>query len=338
MAVTRKDVAKAAGVSTATVSNVLNHSEKVKEETANRVWEVVHQMNYSPNMVARSLSTKRTMQVAIILEDISNPFFAEVARDFESAADEQNYFVNICMGLGKLDEYFENFKARGLDGVFVTALPHKFDVNKLYQLVDSGIKVVTSGNVEIDTRRISSVENDYETGMWKIIEYLYQLGHKRIAYLSGLGRGLSNDCRCRSYLNAMERLGLDCGEELLIDGRFPYTTNMQDGYKCASQLLETDKKFTAAICGNDMMAIGAMKALKEKGIRVPDDVSVVGMDGTDIGKYCIPSLTTLEVEKGIGKKAFELLYGNMIYGNVGYYKNGVSLLVRESTAKEKKGE
>ena len=114
MAVTRRDVAKAAGVSTATVSNVLNNSDKVKAETAEHVRQVIKQLNYSPNMVARSLSTKRTMQVGIILEDISNPFFAELAEDFERAADEQNYFVNICMGLSKLDAYFENFISRGL--------------------------------------------------------------------------------------------------------------------------------------------------------------------------------------------------------------------------------
>ena len=136
-------------------------------------------------MVARSLSTKRTMQVGIILEDISNPFFAELAEDFERAADEKNYFVNICMGLSKLDAYFENFISRGLEGIFVTALPHKFDTQKLYRLVDNGIKVVASGNMQIDTKRISSLENDYEDGMWKIMEYLYKLGHREIAYLSG---------------------------------------------------------------------------------------------------------------------------------------------------------
>lgn len=181
MTVTRKDVAKKAGVSTATVSNVLNRSVNVKEETAQRVLEAVRLLDYSPNMVARSLSTKRTMQVAIVLEDIGNPFFAEVAADFERAAEEKKYFVNICMSLNKLDDYYENFKSRGVDGVFVAALPHKYDVNRLYQLAESGIKVVTSGNVEIDTRRISSIESDYEGGIRKAMEYLCGLGHRRIA-------------------------------------------------------------------------------------------------------------------------------------------------------------
>lgn len=332
MAVTRRDVAKAAGVSTATVSNVLNNSDKVKAETAEHVRQVIKQLNYSPNMVARSLSTKRTMQVGIILEDISNPFFAELAEDFERAADEKNYFVNICMGLSKLDAYFENFISRGLEGIFVTALPHKFDTQKLYRLVDNGIKVVASGNMQIDTKRISSLENDYEDGMWKIMEYLYKLGHREIAYLSGLGRKLESDCRCRFYLNNVKRLGLNYEDHLLIDGKFPYTTTMLDGYQRARQLVESGKKFTAAVCGNDMMAIGAMRAFKECGLRIPEDVSVVGIDGTDLARYSSPSLTTLEVDKKLGRKAFELLYANMIQGNVGYYRNGGKLLVRESTA------
>lgn len=283
-------------------------------------------------MVARSLSTKRTMQVAIVLEDIANPFFAEIASDFGAAAEKKGYFVNICMGLNKLDEYFEDFKSRGMDGVFVTALPHKFDVNKLYQLVDSGIYVVTSGNEEIDTRKISSIENDHENGLQKVMEYLYGLGHRKIAYLSGLGKELSNDCRCKIYLKNLENLGLDYGDRLLVDGKYPYTTTMKDGFQGAKQLLESQKTFTAVICSNDMMAIGAICALEESGLRIPEDVSVIGMDGTDISRYCRPSLTTLEVSKGLGRKAFELLYGNMIHGNVGYYKNNVELIVRESTA------
>ena len=318
MAITRKDVARMAGVSTATVSNVLNNSDKVKEDTANHVREIIKQLNYSPNMVARSLSTKRTMQVAIVLEDISNPFFAEIATDFGNAAEEKGYFINICMGLNKLDEYFENFKARGLDGVYVTAMPHKFDVNKLYQLADCGIKIVTSGNVEIDTRKISSIENNFESGMKKAMEYLYEQGHTEIAYLSGLGQELSSDCRCVTYLKTLDSLGLDYKDRLLVDGK-----------------LDSRKPFTAAICGNDMMAIGAIKAFVESGLRVPEDVSVIGMDGTEMGRYCRPTLTTLEISKGLGRKAFELLYGNMMHGNVGYYKNDVELIVRESTGVRK---
>ena len=231
MAVTRRDVAKAAGVSTATVSNVLNNSDKVKAETAEHVRQVIKAAELQSQYGRQKPVHKADNAGGHHTGGYIQPFFAELAEDFERAADEQNYFVNICMGLSKLDAYFENFISRGLEGIFVTALPHKFDTQKLYRLVDNGIKVVASGNVQIDTKRISSLENDYEDGMWKIMEYLYKLGHREIAYLSGLGRKLESDCRCRFYLNNVKRLGLDYEDHLLIDGKFPYTTTMLDGYQ-----------------------------------------------------------------------------------------------------------
>lgn len=337
MKVTRAEVAKAAGVSTATVSNVLNHSPKVKAETARHVRQVIEQLDYRPDMIARSLSTKRTMQLGIVLEDISNPFFGEIAKSFERAANEKNYFVNICTGFNNLDAYFDNFIARRLDGVFVTALPHKFNTEKLYLLVEKGIKIVTSGNIEVDTNRISSIENDFGRGIWLAMEYLYQLGHRRIAYLSGLGRQLSNDVRCITYKEALEKLNLDTQEDLLVDGKYPYTTMMLDGYQCALRLLKSGKRFTAVICCNDMMAMGAMRAFKENGLEIPRDVSVIGIDGSAIGEYSDPPLTTIAIDQGfLGRKAFELLYENMMEGTVGYYKNEISLKVRgsSSTCKE----
>ena len=123
MKATRSDVAKLAGVSTATVSNALSNPEKVKDETVKKVLEAVKALDYRPDMIARSMSTKKTMQIGIVLENISNPFFGDIVRGFESAANEKNYFVNICTGFNKLDEYFDNFITRRLDGVFVTAIP-----------------------------------------------------------------------------------------------------------------------------------------------------------------------------------------------------------------------
>ena len=141
MKVTRADVAKLAGVSSATVSNVLNENNKVKEETAVRVRAAIKELDYRPDMIARSMVMKKTMQIGIVLENISNPFFGDIVRGFESAANEKGYFVNICTGFNKLDDYFDNFIIRRLDGVFVTAIPYKFKIEKLYHLVDKGIRV-----------------------------------------------------------------------------------------------------------------------------------------------------------------------------------------------------
>lgn len=332
MKATRTDVAKLAGVSTATVSNVLNGSNKVKEATALRVMEAVRQLDYRPDMIARSMTTKRTMQIGIVLEDVINPYYGELIREFESAANEKNYFVNICTGLHKLDNYFDNFITRRMDGVFVAALPYKFQEEKLYYLVEQGVKVLTSGNVHADFRRVSSIENDYLMAMQEAVSYLVSLGHEEIAYLSGLGRNLTYDLRCTGYLDMVRKLGLPCGDSLLIDSAYPYSTNYAAGYECAQRLLETGKSFTAMICGNDLMAMGAMKALMERGIRVPEDVSVMGFDGIAMGKFWSPSLTTMSVDKAtFGRRAFDLLYSNIVNETTGYYKNKLTLVKGQST-------
>ncbi len=332
MKITRNDVAERAGVSNATVSYVLNGTGKIKEETAQRVWKAVKELDYHPDMIARSMSTKETMQLGIVLEDVSNPFFGEIVNGFESAANEKNYFVNICTGFNKLDEYFDNFMTRRIDGIFITALPHKFSNEKLFKLSDYGIKVVNSGNVNIDFRRIASIENDHVEAMREAIEYLYKLGHRNIAYLSGLGKEMSYDLRYIGYEKIVEELKLPCGLDLLIEGEYPYATGVAEGYEDAKKLISLGKKFTAVICTNDMMALGAMKAFQESGLRIPQDVSVMGFDGIDLAQYWQPSLTTMTMDKKeFGKKAFELLYASIREGTVGYYKNKLKLVERGST-------
>lgn len=334
MQATRKDVAKLAGVSTATVSNVLNNSVKVQEATAKKVMEAVIELDYKPDMIARSMSTKRTMQLGIVLEDISNPFYGDIILGFESAANEKNYFVNICTGFNKLDEYFNNFIIRRLDGVFVTALPYKFSNEKLYNLVNKDIKVVTSGNANVDYRIVSTIENDHISAMHDAMEYLYKLGHRNIAYISGLSRNVQFDLRNTGYLEMVDKLKLPCKDTLLIEGRYPYTTDMANGYKYAKELLDSKRKFSAVICVNDLMALGAMKAFKESNLRIPEDVSIMGFDGITFGEYWEPSLTTMNLDKvSFGRKAFELLYTNITKGYTGYYKNKLNLVEGNSTAK-----
>ncbi len=334
MKVTRADVAKLAGVSSATVSNVLNENNKVKEETAVRVRAAIKELDYRPDMIARSMVMKKTMQIGIVLENISNPFFGDIVRGFESAANEKGYFVNICTGFNKLDDYFDNFIIRRLDGVFVTAIPYKFKIEKLYHLVDKGIKVIVSGNVGADFRKVSSIENNHIEAMHIAMQYLYDLGHRDIAYLSGLGRNLPYDLRSIGYREMVEKLHLPCKDSLLFDGKFPYSTDMMDGYHYANELLDSGREFTAVICVNDLMALGAMKALKARGLRIPEDVSVMGFDGIAYGQYWEPILTSMSMDKiQFGKKAFELLYTNMSRGSTGYFQNDLELMEGQSTAK-----
>ncbi len=336
MKVTRADVARLAGVSTATVSYVLNNSRNISDKTRERVMDAVRELNYKPDLIARSMTTNETMQLSMMINDITNPFFSEIAVGFENAAISKGYFVNICTGLKNVNDYFDNYIARRIDGVFVAAVPNKFDLDKLYNLTDNGIKVIVSGNVEADLKRVSAVENDYAAGMDMAVSYLHQLGHRHIAYLSGFGKKHTFDRKLDAYLAAMGKYGLN-KNELLIEGRPPYNTGIKDGYAMARELINSGKGFTAVICTNDLMAMGTVSALLDAGLRVPNDVSVIGFDDITFSGMWRPSLTTLAVSKAeLGRRAFELLYSNIKNGNTGYYLSRMELKVRNSTAAAKK--
>ena len=331
MKATRSDVAKLAGVSTATVSNVINNGHMVKDETAERVWAAIEKLNYRPNMVARSLSTQRTMQIGVLLEDIHNPFYGEIVKYIEAAANRHGYFVNICVTSDNFDNYFDSFISRSLDGVFVAALPSQFNMEKLDVLLESGIKLVTSGNLDVDTSRISTIEHNYEEAMTQAIDYLVELGHKDIVYLNGLDGNSYNDTRYTTYSAYMQQLGLPVN---FMGGVYPYRTDVTSGYEQTMRLLDTGSRFTAIICCNDMMAIGAMRALSDRGMKVPEDVSVMGFDGVLIGKYQQPSLTTMAVDaKAFGENIFSLLNNSINKDQVDHLSSHLTLLERESTGR-----
>jgi DNA-binding LacI/PurR family transcriptional regulator len=332
--VSRNDVAKLAGVSTATVSYVLNNSPKIRGETRQHVLDAIKTLNYTPDPIARSMVTKKTMQLSIVLNNIANPIYSELIRGFEHKALEHGYFVNICTGEENVDAYFENFITRRIDGVFIEALPNKFHIDKVYALVDTGIKVIMFGHGGADVQRISSIETDYIAIMEKAVDFLTSLGHHRIAYISGLTRKQQYDYRIEGYQQAMEkREYTGIAQDLLLCNLRSSTTTIRDGQKLTEKLLARNKKFTAVICTNDLMAVGAMQALKAAKIRVPNDVSVIGIDNAGIGELVTPTLTTIAIPyRLLGRKAFELLYTDLQSDRKGFYQGSAKLLVRESTA------
>lgn len=332
MRAVRADVAKLAGVSTATVSYVLNNTRSITEETRKKVMDAVEALNYKPDMIARSMVKNETMQLGIVLDNITNPFFGEIILGFENAAIEKGYFINICTGYKNLDNYFENFISRRMDGIFIAALPVKFHMNEVYKLVDEGIKVVVSANVEADIKKVSSIENDYIEAMEDAVAHLYNLGHRDISYLSGLSRNLKFDRRIEGYIKACNKYKLSCVDRLLFEGSAPYNTEILDGYNLAEKLVTSGKSFTAVICLNDLMAMGAIKLFKEKGMRIPQDVSVMGFDDIPYSAAWTPSISTMAVQKvNFGAKAFELLRSNITKGNTGFFMNKLNLIEREST-------
>lgn len=332
--ITRAEVAKRAGVSTATVSYVLNKTGKVRQETRDRVMEAVQALDYRPDPIARSMVTKKTMQLSIVLNNIANPIYSDMILGFEKRALEHGYFVNICTGQGSLDEYFEHFINRRIDGLFIEALPSKYHIEKVYRLVDAGMKVIMFGHGSADLRKVSSIENDYLFTMEKAVSYLWELGHRRIAYLSGLTPEQNYDLRIEGYHKAMESFGAGkTADELCICSRKLTNTDIADGRSLAASLLERGLQCTALICTNDLMAVGAMQQLLDAGIRIPEDISVMGIDGASVGEIVTPRLTTMGTSyHDIGVKAFELLYADIKKDTTGFYQNRPELIVRGSTA------
>lgn len=332
MRITRQDVANKAGVSVATVSYVMNGSRQLTDKTRKRVLKAVEELGYTPDMVARSMVTNKSMQLSIIVNDIVNPFFGEIVLGFEKAAIENGYFVNVFSGFKSLDEYLDNLLARRIDGVFITAIPVKFHMDKLYALVDAGIKVVVSGNVKADLKKVSSIENDQMESMNRAFDHLHSLGHTEIAYLTGLSRNHDFVSKTQAYVDCMKKFGHPEPDSLLFDGYPPFNTSEKEGYHLTTKLLRARKKCTAIISANDFMAYGCLRALAENGINVPKDMSVMTLDDSHLSSMWNPSITAVTYSKNdLGEKAFHLLYNNINMGTTGYYLNRAKLTVREST-------
>ena len=329
---TRKDVAERANVSTATVSYVLNKTYKIPEPTAARVISAAKELGYRGNHFARSLATNKSKQLAIVLNNIANPIYSDLILGFESRAIEKGYFVNICTGYSNIDEYFDSFIARRIDGLFVEALPYKFHKEKLTEMVAAGIKLIQFGHPVLDQSIVSCIETDYFSGIDAIFSYLVSMGHHRIAYVSGLSRK-DSDCRISAYQKAADTAGIEAGARKVIAPRESTPTGVDDGMQLTRRLLEKDTNCTAILCTNDLMAVGAMQVLREKRIRVPMDISVIGIDDAWISTITDPPLTTLSIDyKKLGALAFSMLYADISADEKGHYKISPRLIIRESSA------
>lgn len=310
LSVTRDDVAQRAGVSTATVSNVFNGKfEFVSQDTARRVLQIAEEMNYRPNMVARSLAKAETMQLSLLINDIHNQFFIDIIHFFETAALQKGYMVSVCTGNGEFDRYIKNFIDRHIDGLFLMISPTRADMNRVYELIEHDIKVVVSGNLTVDNTRVCSVEPDCFDGMDKAIAYLKSKGHHKIAYLSAFKENFVYDNRLAAFKKAYEN-HFSADEKIIITGKYPFDSDEQTGYSMAMELLRSDNSYTAVLATNDLMAMGCIKAFQREGLRVPDDVSVMGIDDdTPLVEYITPKLTTMSVDKQkLAQVAFSMLY------------------------------
>lgn len=329
---TRKDVAKLAGVSTATVSYILNNKGRISPDTKKRVLQVIDELGYTPNHIAKTMKSQRSQQLGLVINTIFNPIYASLIQGFEESAISNNFFVNICTGEIGVHEYLNQFISRQLEGIFIEAMPYKYHREEIDRLLENNIRVLVWGYTSKEDRKISSIENDYEFAMFDAAAYLQKLGHNKICYMNGIGtQSHLVDRRHIGFRKAVKHFSLEpfAWEENTLTMT---ETSIESGYEMGKKLLKGKYLPTAVICTNDLMAIGLINLLKDRNISVPEEISVMGFDNNIFSQYTSPRLTTMSVDYHfLGQKAFEFINLDINKNIKSYYKYTLNLVIREST-------
>jgi len=301
---TIKDVAREAGVSLGTVSNVLNGKVKVKQETKDKVYQVMEKLNFQYNMTASSLRTKMTKNIGLIIPSIVNPYYPELSRGVEDALRKENFTLFLCnsdRNREKEKQYINALLSKGADGLIL--VKSKLTEKELKQIGLRATVVLVDFDSENSTS-FCSVNVDDKNGIIQGMKLLEQYGHERIAFISGLQDAYSSICRIESFRKCMEERKILCRPEYMVEGNFSWNS----GYTAAKQLLSLKTPPTAIFAANDLMAIGAIRAIFDSGKRIPGDISVLGYDDIEVGNLCMPSLTTIHQPKyRVGTEAVKLL-------------------------------
>jgi len=334
MAVTLKDVARESGVHTSTVSRALNNCYGVDDDTRRHVIEVAARLNYRINQVARGLVTGQSHSIGLVISDIRNPFFAEVARGAEDAAFRAGRDLVLCNSDLKAEKqmrYFDWLLAKRVDGIVMNSVAPLRDAQQ-DQLWAAGVPIVllnlSSAYRNSSAWRFSSVLGDNLEGGEIAGNYLIDLGHINVVHTTGPRTHGNFSDRAKGFLKAFHDRGLPKPEVIYGEHTF------SGAYQSALQQLRSDRKITAIFAGNDVIAFGCIRAMMEKGIRIPEDISIIGFDNVEISQITSPPLTTIDQPKyETGKAAVEMLLSMMAKDRIREPEHrviGVRLIERQS--------
>ncbi|OYD07294.1 LacI family DNA-binding transcriptional regulator [Paludifilum halophilum] len=285
---TIRDVARQAGVSVATVSRVINGNSYVNKDTESRVREAIQVMDYEPNTVARGLASKKTGTIAVILPDIMNPFFSELARAVEDTARHHKFTVIFCNSDDQAPKeklYIQVLQQRYIDGMIFAS--NTLDEEDIQTMRGHGISLVV---LDRAPRRgnCSIIRSKNVEGAKTAVQHLLSLGCRKIAHIAGPEELITAQERKQGYLDTIRHLkGFD--PALIVPGHF----SISGGIGAAQALLEYHPDVDGIFAGNDLMAAGALKALHRMGVSVPEQVSLCGFDGVAIAEMTEPELTTV---------------------------------------------
>lgn len=317
------DVAKAAGVHRSTVSRAFSRPEAVNKKTREHVLRVAEELGYTMSPLAQALRRKTSSFIPLFVPDITNPFYAELAKSMTQAAGDRGYQLMLCITNGddvRTGEYLTAMQSLYAPfGVFAPST--RMDIHTLEQF-GFGHRVVVIDRVEEDSS-VPSVTVDNRRGVELAFEHLRSLGHRRIGYVSGISGTYTAEERMRAYLDLVH------GDPIVLDSG----SDIGAGERAAAQFVAMTDRPTAIIAANDMVAFGVVGELAARGFHVPADVSVVGFDGLTLGARFNPALTSVRQPiPDMGDIAIDLAEKKTVDGSVGHVILTPELLVRASTA------
>jgi LacI family transcriptional regulator len=289
--VTIRDIAKKAGVSLGTISNVINENVTVRPATRKRVVDAIRMLGYKPSMLARSLRQNRTAMIGMVIPDITNPFFPAVVRGVEDVAFQNSFRLVLCNtdnDSDKEESYLRELQSYRTAGLILIPSEHSKMTLLATDQLPRDVPAVCLDRQPEDWTGDSVTVNNTE-GVFAATTHLVKLGHRAIAMIIGSLQLRNAVARLEGFRAAMRKARLDVNAEYIQEGRF----DRLSGYEKMRILLRQRPQPTAVVCGNDLIALGVLSALREAGLRCPQDVSVVGFDDIEVAELTDPSLTTV---------------------------------------------
>ena len=328
-----REIAKRAKVSTATVSRTINRISTVDPRLAKRVWKVIEQSGYRPNIQARALVSGRSQILGLVVSDITNPFFPEIVQAFENIAVEHGYdilLVSTVHDPKRMDISVRRMTERRVDGVAVMT----FGMEDLL-LEDRELRNVPLVFVDVGPKRpgVGNIKIDYLKGIRQAVQHLAALRHEQIAFISGPLELKSAKARRNAFEQAMSEIGLKIRKDGIVEGDH----TLEGGIRATQSLLSLPNRPTAIVCSNDMTALGVMHKCHEEGLSIPRDLSLVGFDDINLAQFVLPPLTTVRMSQTeLARLAFNALLTELEREEVSEhgteYVLETSLVLRDSTA------
>lgn len=304
--ITIADVAREVGVSMMTVSRVINNKDDVSPRTRQRVLEAINELDYRPSGIARGLATQHTGTLGLVVPDIANPFFAEVARGVEHVAHARHYNVFLCNteeNESRERAVLTSLAEKWVDGIVLCS--SRLDDVTLIDVIQSHPAVVlVNRRLKRESTEVNAVLVDDFRGGYIATNHLLNTGHHTIGFLTGPPGSHSGQWRIQGYSQALQDAGISTSSTWMC----PCSPVAGDGCRAGKELLAAQPDLTALLCYNDLVAVGALKACAESGLQVPDDIAIVGFDNIPLAALVTPTLTTCHIPRyDLGARAVELL-------------------------------